>query len=393
MFLLKRFKFKKSINKIDEFIVDEDQLKLFCELASSQKSIGLDIEGNGFYRYPERVCLIQVSINDRPFIIDPLQFDDLTSLGEIFNNSKITKIVHAGDYDIRSLSRDYSFTFNNVFDTSIAAAFLGSGRLGLDAVLKEHLNVEVSKDKRLQRSDWTIRPLSAEAITYAANDVRYLVNAMETMSDKLNSLGRFQWVQEEFKRLSAVKYEAKDEEVAFLNVKGSRDIEGQNLAVLRKLYQFREDEAISKDRPPFKVISDSILVAIARNPQGNFDDIKGIGWWGRPEPSSRLKKVIKQGLEAPPVTRPKKKDNERQRLSNKQRERANVRLRSLKVWRKGIGDELKLDPSILWPTSSLNRLSRFPNDFEMEMENPEVRLWQQKEFGESLKIMIDKDSG
>ena len=139
MFFFKRRKYKKIISKIDDFIADEEQLKAFCKVALSHKNLGLDIEGNGFYRYPERVCLIQISVEDHPFIIDPLQFEDLTPLGEIFSNPKITKIVHAGDYDIRSLSRDYQFTFNNIFDTSIAAAFLGSGRLGLDAVLKEYL--------------------------------------------------------------------------------------------------------------------------------------------------------------------------------------------------------------------------------------------------------------
>ena len=375
---------------MDDFIVDEDQLKAFCKVARSHKSLGLDIEGNGFYRYPERVCLIQISVEDHPFLIDPLQFEDLTPLGEIFTSSKITKIVHAGDYDIRSLSRDYQFTFNNIFDTSIAAAFLGSARLGLDAVLKEYLDVEVTKDKRLQRSDWTNRPLSGEAFEYAANDVRYLIKAMSTMSNRLESLGRLPWVEEEFRRLSTVKFEPKDEELAFLNVKGSKDIEGQNLSVLKKLYEFREDEAISKDRPPFKIISDAILVSIARDPQGDLNDIKGVGWWGRPGPSARLKKVIMKGLADSPTTRPRKQDNGAPRLSSKQREKANARLRSLKTWRKNLGGELDLDPSILWPTSSLSRLSRSPNDLEAEIEHSEVRSWQQREFGDLLKVTLDR---
>ena len=350
MFFFKRRKFKKSIAEVDDFIVDEEQLKAFCKVALSHKSLGLDIEGNGFYRYPERVCLIQISLEDHPFIIDPLQFVDLAPLGEIFNNSAITKIVHAGDYDIRSLSRDYQFTFHNIFDTSIAAAFLGSGRLGLDAVLKEYLDVEVSKE----------------------------------------SLGRLKWVEEEFTRLSTVRFEPKDEELSFLNVKGSKDIEGQNLSVLKKLYEFREDEAISKDRPPFKIISDSILVSIAREPQRDLSEIKGIGWWSRPEPSARLRKVIRRGLEGSPITRPRKQGNDAPRLSNKQRERANMRLRSLKLWRKNLGGELGLDPSILWPTSSLNKLSRSPGDLEVEIEHPEVRTWQRREFEDLLKTTLQK---
>ena len=87
-----------------------------------------------------------MSVGDVPYLIDPLYVGDMEPLGEILKNDRVVKILHAGDYDIRSLNRDYGFVFQNIFDTSIAAALMGSKRLGLDAVLMEYIEVEVSKE-------------------------------------------------------------------------------------------------------------------------------------------------------------------------------------------------------------------------------------------------------
>ncbi|MEC9277824.1 MAG: ribonuclease D, partial [Chloroflexota bacterium] len=126
-----------------EIISTSERLKSLSAEAAIQPWIGIDIEGNGFFRYPERVCLIQISIGQTPYLIDPLDVEDMSPLGEVLSDASVTKILHSGDYDIRSLHRDYGFQFENVFDTSIAAGFLGSKRLGLDAILKEYLDVEV----------------------------------------------------------------------------------------------------------------------------------------------------------------------------------------------------------------------------------------------------------
>ena len=150
------FKTKKKIYKS---ITTSTDLEKFVNEAMTHPWVGIDIEGNGFFRYPERVCLIQISLGDMPYIIDPLAIDNMDPLGFLLNDMDVVKILHSGDYDIRSLNRDYGFTFKNIFDTSISAAFLGSPKLGLDAILKEYINVVVSKDKNLQRSEWTNRPL------------------------------------------------------------------------------------------------------------------------------------------------------------------------------------------------------------------------------------------
>ena len=380
------FKTKKKIYKS---ITTSADLEKFVNEAMTHPWVGIDIEGNGFFRYPERVCLIQISLGDMPYIIDPLAIDNMDPLGFLLNDMDVVKILHSGDYDIRSLNRDYGFTFKNIFDTSISAAFLGSPKLGLDAILKEYMNVIVSKDKNLQRSDWTNRPLSNEAIKYAADDVRYLGQARKVMTQQLEKRNRYSWVQEEFDRLSKIKFEIKDENQAFLNLKGSNILTEKELPLLKRLYDLREDEAIGKDRPPFKIVSDSVLVSIAKDPKTDYVNIKGIGWWKRPDMKKRIKELVQKSKEDPPIRRPDK-IRKAIYLSNKEREKANARFRELKLWRKDIGDGLGLDPSLLWPTLSLKRLSKSPDSIQTEFQDEIVRKWQVKEFGNDLTDQLNK---
>ena len=376
---------QKVIKETPKTLTSSDDLKKIIEDSTTNLYVSIDIEGNGFFRYPEFVCLIQLCIGKDIYLVDPLAIEDISVLGEIFKDHRITKILHAGDYDIRSLNRDYGFSFSNVFDTSLGAALLGSKKLGLDSVLKEYIDADVTKDKKLQRSDWTIRPLSKEARAYAADDVRYLYSAMQVMEEKLESLGRISWLREECERLQQVKFNPKDEDSAFLDVKGSKNLDGRALSVLQSLYAVREDEAIGKDRPPFKIVGDSVLVAIARKPHSDYSEIKGIGAWGRPGVSNRIRKIVTDALAQEPVERPVSKSIRKSPMSNKEREKANIRLKDLKEWRKAIGENLEVDPSLLWPTNSLNRLSRNPDSFETEVYETEIRSWQRLEFGDKLE--------
>ena len=375
----------KAINETLKLLTSSDDLHKIVKDAASNKYISIDIEGNGFFRYPEFVCLIQLCVGEDIYLVDPLAIEDISSLGIVFADQKILKILHAGDYDIRSLNRDYGFSFTNVFDTSLAAGLLGSKKLGLDSVLKEYIDADVTKDKKLQRSDWTVRPLSKAARKYAADDVKYLFPAMQVMKEKLENLNRISWLAEECERLQSVTFNAKDEDTAFLDVKGSKSLDGQALSVLQALYSIREDEAIGRDRPPFKIVGDSVLVAIATKPQADYSEIKGIGAWGRSSVSKRIRKIAVEALDKPPIERPRGKSIRRNNMSNKERERANVRLKELKEWRKSLGDAISVDPSLLWPTNSLNRLSRDLCRFEEEISEPEVRKWQVMEFGSRLK--------
>ncbi|RMD58269.1 MAG: ribonuclease D, partial [Nitrospirae bacterium] len=161
---------------------------------SSQKRIAIDMESNGFYSYPERICLIQIAIENKIFIIDTLSVDNIEALGKIFADPSVEKIFHGCDYDLRSFERDYGFCCKNLFDTEIAAKFCGAIQSGLDAVLKNFMNININKTKKLQRSNWGKRPLTKEMLLYAAKDVCYLIPLSERLKEHLRTLGRLDWV-------------------------------------------------------------------------------------------------------------------------------------------------------------------------------------------------------
>ena len=190
--------------------------------------------------------------------------DDVAPLGQLLADSSVEKVIHAASNDIRVLDKEWSFRVANVFDTSIAAQFCGMRRVGLDTVLRETLGVAIVKSKSLQRADWTARPLSDEALQYAVDDVLHLRDLRDELTRRLEELGRMEWVREEFSRLENVRYRQPDPpDIAFLNVKGSRALGPQELAVLRELYVFRHNEGVRRDTPPFKILGDSVLTAIA----------------------------------------------------------------------------------------------------------------------------------
>ncbi len=354
---------------------------------SRSPRVAVDIESNGFFRYHERVCLVQLASSETAYLVDPLAIDDIRPLGDLFSDRSVEKVFHAADYDLRSLDRDWGFQVRNLFDTSVAAALVGSEQLSLRSVVEEYAGVELAKHRKLQRSDWTKRPLSFEALKYAADDVLHLLQVRQALSTRLEELSRLAWAKEEFTRLESLRHTPPDREMAFLSIKGSRGLDGRELAVLRSLFQFRELEAKRLDRPLFKVIPDSALVELSSEPGRDLSTVKGLGRFGRPPANRRLKAAIEEGLRAPPVTWPKRARSE-ETWSPANRDTVKVRSRSLKTWRNELGGELGLNPGLLWPAASLERLARCPGSLDAELTSPEVRSWQKLEFGASLRRVM-----
>ena len=367
-----------------ELVDTGPRLSEVVDRISGAHRVAVDIESNGFFRYHERVCLIQLAAYETAFLIDPLAIDDVQPLGDLLGDQSVEKVFHGADYDLRSLDRDWGFRVNNLFDTGIAAALVGSARLGLQSVVQEQLGIELPKPLELQRSDWTLRPLSPEALDYAANDVLHLSRVRETLASQLKALSRLEWAKEEFTRLENVRHAPADRESAFLSVKGSQGLDGRGLAILHSLFQFREREASRLDRSRFRVMPDSALVQVASEPTADLPAVKGLGRYGRSPACEGLRDAIDRGLAAPRVTRPKPIQNE-DPLEPAEREKVMLNLRALKTWRRRLGHELGMDPSLLWSAVSLERLARRPSDLDSEFLSSEVRSWQRREFGAALR--------
>ncbi len=327
----------------------------------------------------------------KAWVIDPLGMtaDDVVPLGRLLADPSIEKVMHAASNDIRVLDKEWSFPIANVFDTSMAAQFCGMDRVGLNTVLKEVLGVAIIKSKNLQRADWTVRPLSDEALQYAVDDVLHLQDLRRELGQRLVELGRMEWVEEEFRRVEAVRYRAPDPpEFAFLTTKGSRGLAPRELAVLRELYLFRHNEGLRRDTPPFKIMSDSVLVIIASAGDADLTVLEGVPESAIRRYGKHLQRARMRGLAAPPITR-RRAENPNAAEDRPTQEHVR-RLKDLKAWRLDQAQELGLDPALLWPMQSLERLARDPAllDDETGEGRQIVRKWQVREFRDSLRTLL-----
>ena len=345
--------------------------------------IALDTESNSFHHYPEQLCLIQIASRHKVYIIDTISLHDLAPLRDVLADVSIKKVIHSADYDIRSLDRHSGLHIRNVFDTSIAARFTGITQLGLEALTRDLLGITINKSKRLQRADWGRRPLSAEALEYAATDVHHLIALKEILDQRLRTLGRETWVDEECTRIEEVRYTAPNLETAYLYVKGSKDLDGRELAVLQSLVLFREEEARRQHRPPFFVLPDATLIFLATNLQADLSEVPGLGQTGLKRFGQGLQQALHNGITAPPIHRPpptkfvRTSEEEVKRLSH------------LKEWRTSLGSSLSLDPSLLWPLTSLERLAKAPDTLSVELTSDNIRHWQRDVIAPSLQTCLE----
>lgn len=228
-----------------------------------QREIAFDTEADSFFSYREKVCLVQITAEDRDYLVDPLSGLDLTPLAAVLADARRTKVFHDGEYDVLILKRAFGFAFAGLFDTRVAASALGEPNPGLASVLRAHFGLEI--DKSLQRSDWSARPLSERQIRYAQLDTHFLVSLMHRQRTDLVERGRLQVVDSECRRLEQlapgeIGFDADD----FARIKGVRTLDRQEQQNLRELFALRDALAREADLPPFKVLSNQALVDLAR---------------------------------------------------------------------------------------------------------------------------------
>ena len=376
------------------------------EIAASlarETELALDTESNSLYVYRERVCLIQIGTREETFLLDPLAVDDLSSLGRLLADPAIVKVLHGSDYDLRSLNRDYGFTIRGLFDTQVAARFLGSTSPNLAWVLEDSLGISIPKSRRMQTSDWGRRPLSSPAIEYAANDVAYLVEVAANLRERLLQVGRSAWVEEECQRMQQTKYSPpQPPEVTFLRVKGSDRMTPRELAILKELFLAREEAAVRLDCPPFKVLSNEVLVRISQTySTSSAALVEGEGIAGLSPLVVRRWGILIRGAVARGQQGPEYQRAPRERRERTWTPEARGRLQRFKQWRSARGDALGLDPALLWPAASLERRAlhgalegTLPTGGGENrrpavplVDEPEVRAWQRREFEAELEAI------
>ena len=381
-----------------QLVKSELELVEAVSLLKNCTEIAIDTESNGMYAYKERVCLIQVATADHCFIIDTLLIEDMTPLDKIMSDRNVLKILHGSDYDLRCLNRDYGFNLRSLFDTQIGARFLGDTRPNLGSVLDIYLDVQIKKSHKLQTSNWGLRPLSYEALEYAASDVEHLIDLHEELTQRLEKLDRYPWVYEECQRLEQIKYvEPLAPDVAFLNLRGSKKLTPSGLAILKGLFLWRDTKASVKDVPPSRILTNDDLIELCLQAESlrstnRVTILKVLTEGARVNPSipynylDEILDILVQAVDAPEVHRP-----EQRRINSFKDPEAKDRLHLLKQWRQNRAACLSLDPSLIWPVKSLERIAIETDRWHTEvtdLENSSVRSWQVKEFSEELQNLI-----
>ena len=224
--------------------------------------VPLDTEGDSLHHYFTKVCMMQISLGDDHYIVDPLAGIDLQPLLDALAGTPL--IFHGADYDLRQLRASFAFCPQRpVFDTMLAAQLLGFEQFGLNAMVEHFYGVHISKQN--QKSDWSRRPLKESQLRYAVCDTLYLRTLATTLRDQLRALGRETWHEEWCRRVvdSAMEppNERGDDEV--WRIKGINLFSARQAAFVRALWRWRNAEARRADIPPFKVMNNDQLLDLA----------------------------------------------------------------------------------------------------------------------------------
>jgi ribonuclease D len=357
---------------------------------SSTQELALDTEGASFHRFVDRIYLLQLSTRAHTAIIDPLNVSaqTLAPLGAMLENAGVEIVLHDADYDLRLIHRDYGWHVRNIFDTRVAAQLLGLKAFGLAALLERYFGVRL--DKKHQRADWSMRPLPADMLEYAAQDTMNLLELRDRMRDALEKKGRLGWAREEFARLEGTKWDDDDPSATFLRVKGARDLSRRELAVLRELVPWRDSVAREMDRATFRVIGNDQLLEIARVQPRNRNElaaIRGVSRGIQENRTTEIVSAVQRGLDVPEADLPRFPKSARWDRDPQ----FDTKVNALKTVRDEASQRLDMDPGVLASRERLEVVARKnPQGADELRAIPELRQWQVEVLGEGFLKALRK---
>jgi ribonuclease D len=354
----------------------------FTSEISASREIALDTEGASFHRFVDRIYLLQLSTREHHAVIDPLPIGVPSGLGALLEDPAVEVVFHDADYDLRLLQQDYGWHVRTIFDTRIAAQLLGYTAFGLAALLERFFDVKL--DKKHQRADWSMRPLTDGMLDYAAQDTRFLLQLKDQLTAELDRMGRTTWAKEEFALLEGTRWQDETPGTAYLRLKGARDLSRRELAVLRELVPWRDTVAGTLDRATFRVLGNEQLLDIARTQPRTKEalaKVKGMPRAVLEQRGDDLLGAVARALAVPETELPKFP-----RAARWDRDAEfDARVSALKSARDAAAKRLQLDPGVLCSRDRLEAVARRnPATVEEVAEVGELRRWQVAELAEAF---------
>jgi ribonuclease D len=337
--------------------------------------VAVDTEADSLHCYREKLCLLQISLSvadvvaglgdagqerrgpntrrdhlsrlQRDYIVDPLADIDLGPLCAALEHKEI--VLHGADFDLRLLRRGLNFSARRIFDTVIAARLLGIREFSLAALVKRHFGVELGKGS--QKANWGRRPLPARMIEYAMNDTHYLLPLADCLESQLRECDRRDWLWQSCQRAieQAAVQRVRDEDEIW-RIRGSASLRGREAAVLRALWQWRENEAEAADRPPFHILQNHELLNAATSfVSGSTPDYRHF--------SSRRRQAFRQAAQTAMQLPESEWPVPRHRFGTRPGRETVRRAEELRRRRDRAARELDLEPSFIAPRSTIEAIA------------------------------------
>ena len=361
----------------------------FLREVAGVREVALDTEGASFHRFVDRIYLLQITTRphgadapDVSAIVDPLSAGPLPGLRRLIEDPDVEIVFHDADYDLRLLHQDYGWQPTRLFDTRVAAQLLGIRAFGLSALLEREFGLTL--DKKHQRADWSMRPLTADMLDYAAQDTRWLLALRDRLRAQLERLGRLAWAEEEFARVAQTRWEPEDPGQAYLRVKGARDLTRRELALLRELVPWRDGVARELDRATFRVATNDVLMDVARRAPRTREElaaIKGVPRGSLDARGGEILDAVRRGLAVPDAELPRFPRSARWERDAD----FDARVARLRAVRDAVAQRLDLDPGVLCSRERLETIARRnPGSAEELTEATDLRRWQLELLGGAM---------
>lgn len=254
------------------YIASQADFEAFLDRAESSSVLAIDTEFLREKTYYPKLCLIQLATEDEQVIVDPFAIDDLAAMKPILENEKVVKLFHAGHQDIEILLYEVGCIPNPIFDTQVAAALLGqTQQIGYASLVHSLCGVKLKKTDSF--TDWSARPLSDSQLSYALDDVLYLPQMYQVITDKLRDKGRLSWLDDEFEEMRSPELYMPDERERFRRLKHVGQLSRRQMAAAREMAAWREIEARKRNVPRRWVLTDEQIVEACRREPRTIDDL------------------------------------------------------------------------------------------------------------------------
>ena len=362
--------------------------RLLADLADHDE-IAVDTEADSFFSYREKVCLVQITVAERDYLVDPLAPGvDLARLADVFADPDTTKVLHDCEYDVLILARDHGFRFAGLFDTRVAAATLGTPTPGLASVLEEHFGVVL--DKSQQRSNWAKRPLTEDQVRYARLDTHFLLPLAAEQRVALLERDRMVFVEAECRRLERMEPVPNDfQPDDFVRIKGARGLSPSERRVLRELFVLREELAEAADVPPFRVLNNQVLIELARQrprDERRLAAVHGFSVRMVRRMGDRVLETIERARRLDPIRDlpPQPKKDGTEGMDDQEVEL----FERLKRWRKDVADELAIESSYLLNRALMSAIARGRPGDAAALAAAGLEPWQVERFGEAVLARV-----